>query len=167
MSAGKNSDFASLLDELIAATPADEAEAAPPHASVDYLSVAEELHSGRIKVSPDMVAAEYRLADAAAEAASEALFAAVTEPLVDELPSIEPDAISRELGLGGNVPPSRSRRPTPGICLQEPSGPGGAASAPARDGQDAGRQHADRRGQESRAPRTLSDFKPQPAPAAI
>jgi hypothetical protein len=106
VSAGKNRDFASLLDELIAAAPADEAEAARPHVSVDYLSVADELHSGRIKVSADAVAAEYRLADAAAEAASEALFAAVTEPLVDELPSIEPDAISRELGLTGNVPPT-------------------------------------------------------------
>ena len=79
MSAGKNRDFASLLDELIAAAPADEAEAARSASSVDYLSVADELHSGRIKVSPDAVAAEYRLADAAAEAASEALFAAVDE----------------------------------------------------------------------------------------
>ena len=106
MSAGKNRDFASLLDELIAASPADEAEAPRPPVSVDYLSVADELHSGRIKVSADTVAAEYRLADAAAQAASEALFAAVTEPLVDELPSIEPEAISRELGLSGNVPPA-------------------------------------------------------------
>lgn len=104
MSAGKNSDFASLLDELIAASPAGEAEAPRAPVSVDYLSVADELHSGRIKVSPDAVAAEYRLADAAAEAASEALFAAVTEPLVDELPSIEPDAISRELGLSNSLP---------------------------------------------------------------
>jgi hypothetical protein len=101
---GKNSEFASLLDELIAAAPADEADSVRPHVSVDYLSVADELHSGRIKVSTDAVAAEYRLADAAAEAASEALFAAVTEPLVDELPSIEPEAISRELGLSGSLP---------------------------------------------------------------
>ena len=56
------------------------------------------------------MAAEYRLADAAAEAASEALFAAVAEPLVDELPSIEPEAISRELGLSGSVPPTNSAR---------------------------------------------------------
>ena len=39
-----------------------------------------------------------------AEAASEALFAAVAQPLVDELPSIEPEAISRELGLSGSMP---------------------------------------------------------------
>jgi hypothetical protein len=101
--AEKNSDFASLLDELIAATPADETPAPRPHIPFDYLSVADELHSGRIKVSAETVAAEYRLADAAAEAASEALFAAVTEPLVEELPSIEPEAISRELGLDGSV----------------------------------------------------------------
>ena len=106
MNAGKNSDFASLLDELIAAAPAGEAEIVRLQASVDYLSVADELHSGRIKVSADAVAAEYRLADAAAEAASEALFAAVAQPLVDELPSIEPDVISRELGLSGSVPPA-------------------------------------------------------------
>jgi len=62
------------------------------------------LHSGRIKVSADAVVAEYRLADAAAEAASEALFAAVTEPLVEELPSIEPEIISRELGLDSRMP---------------------------------------------------------------
>ena len=31
------------------------------------------------------------------------MFAAVTEPLVEELPSIEPEAISRELGLDGSV----------------------------------------------------------------
>jgi hypothetical protein len=104
MNVGKNSDFASLLDELIAAAPADEADIVRPHPSVDYLSVADELHSGRIKVSADAVAAEYRLADSAAEAASEALFAAVAEPLVDELPSIEPEAISRELGLSATVP---------------------------------------------------------------
>ena len=105
ISADKNRDFASLLDELIATTPGDEAPAPRMHIPFDYLSVADELHSGRIKVSVDAVAAEYRLADAAAEAASEALFAAVAEPLVEELPSIEPEAISRELGLGDGVPP--------------------------------------------------------------
>ena len=104
MNVGKNSVFASLLDELIAAAPADEAEIVRPHISVDYLSVADELHSGRIQVSADAVAAEYRLADAAAEAASEALFAAVVAPLVEGLPSIEPEAISRELGLAGAMP---------------------------------------------------------------
>ena len=70
ISAEKNRDFASLLDELIATTPADEAPAPRMHIPFDYLSVADELHSGRIKVSADAVAAEYRLADAAAEAAS-------------------------------------------------------------------------------------------------
>jgi hypothetical protein len=100
----KNSDFASLLDELIAAAPADDAKVARPHVSVDYLSVADELHSGRIKVSADAVAAEYRLADAAE--ASDALFAAVAAPLVEELPSIEPEAIFHELGLSDAVPPS-------------------------------------------------------------
>jgi hypothetical protein len=96
-----NRDFASLLDELIAASLAE--EPAPPRPTIpfDYLSVAEELHSGRIRVSPDTVAAEYRQAEATAEA----LFAAAKVTNAEEaLPSIEPDAISRELGLGSAIP---------------------------------------------------------------
>lgn len=93
-------DFASLLDELIAAA-AVEPEAAP-RATIpfDYLTVADELHSGRIKVFADEAAAEYRQVEATAEA----LFAAAELAKVEEqLPPIEPEAISKELGLGGTV----------------------------------------------------------------
>ena len=101
-------DFASLLDELIAASAAEEQPAARPHVAFDYLSVADELHSGRIKVSADAAAAEYRLT--AAEEASHVLFAAIGEALVEELPAISPEAISRELGLPDARPAELSRK---------------------------------------------------------
>ncbi len=100
MTAKPDRDFASLLDELIAAAPID--PETPPRATIpfDYLAVADELHSGRIKVSPDEVTAEYRHVEATAEA----LFAAAGIAKAEEtLPPIEPEAISRELGLGGAV----------------------------------------------------------------
>jgi hypothetical protein len=93
-----NRDFASLLDELIAESIAHHQPPLQPTIPFDYLSVADELHSGRIRVSPDIVAAEYRQA----EATVDALFAAAEAARVEEaLPPIEPDAISKELGLGG------------------------------------------------------------------
>lgn len=98
MAAQADRDFASLLDELIASAAADPAQ--PPRTTIpfDYLAVAEELHSGRIRVSPDEVAAEYRQVEATAEA----LFAAVEVAKAEEaLPPIEPEAISQELGLLG------------------------------------------------------------------
>lgn len=109
-----NRDFGSLLDELMAAMPAADETLARPNIPFDYVSVAEELHSGRIRVSPDAVAAEYRDAEEAAEAA-DILFAAVDQALAAEaLPSTEPQAIARELGLDSNVVPaeelSRRRR---------------------------------------------------------
>src|SRR3954466_13928810 len=97
MRAAGNRDFAALLDELIAASRTESAAPAQPAIPFDYLTVAEELHSGRIRVSPDAVAAEYREADAMADA----LFAAarVEEHNQEMLPSIEPEAIWKELGL--------------------------------------------------------------------
>lgn len=85
-------DFASLLDELIAASEQAEEPSPPPTIPFDYLSVAEELHSGRIRVAEDAVAAEYREA-AAPEDAS------VPEAAVAPLPSVEPEAIAAELAL--------------------------------------------------------------------
>ncbi|WP_246677011.1 hypothetical protein [Mesorhizobium sp. B2-4-15] len=100
-------DFASLLDDLfVASEKGDGIEAdetgARPSIPFDYLSVADELHSGRIKVS----AAEYR--EAGADLASE--FAALLdharlaligeEPKPEEeLPPIDPESIAAELGL--------------------------------------------------------------------
>jgi hypothetical protein len=96
-----------LLDDLFVASDkvdgieGDEA-GARPSIPFDYLSVADELHSGRIKVS----AAEYR--EAGADLASEfaalldhaklALASEVLKP-EEKLPPIDPDSIAAELGL--------------------------------------------------------------------
>jgi hypothetical protein len=96
-----------LLDDLFVASDkvdsieGDEA-GARPSIPFDYLSVADELHSGRIKVS----AAEYR--EAGADLASEfaalldhaklALAGEVPKP-EEKLPPIDPDSIAAELGL--------------------------------------------------------------------
>ena len=95
---GKNTkgDFASLLDDLFQAPEADHGLEKRPTIPFDYLSVADELHSGRIKVANE-AAAEYRDI-AAPETAFDALLAADLPP-VEELPAIDPDAIARELGL--------------------------------------------------------------------
>jgi hypothetical protein len=93
-----------LLDDLfVAKAPPDEA-ARPPSIPFDYLSVADELHSGRIKVSSDEAAAEYRRTNEEFEAELAALLTAA-EPLLAEeapaenLPSVEPAVIAVELGL--------------------------------------------------------------------
>jgi len=87
-----NRDFASLLDDLIAVRDQVGAPAAAPTISFDYLSVAEELHSGRIRVSDDAVEAQYR------EAAGDANEPPVAAPA--EMPlATEPEAIATELGL--------------------------------------------------------------------
>ena len=69
---GNKRDFASLLDDLFVASEKGEEEGARPSIPFDYLSVADELHSGRIKVAGESVAAEYREAgaDLAAEFAA-------------------------------------------------------------------------------------------------
>jgi hypothetical protein len=97
MRAAGNRDFAALLDELIAASLTESEAPAQPGIPFDYLSVAEELYSGRIRVSAEAVAAEYREADAMADA----LFAAAEKAKADEdeLPSTEPEAIWKELDL--------------------------------------------------------------------
>ncbi|MBZ9798293.1 hypothetical protein [Mesorhizobium sp. ES1-4] len=110
-----------MLDDLFVASnkgdgiESDEA-GARPSIPFDYLSVADELHSGRIKVS----AAEYR--EAGSDLASE--FAALLdhaklalageEPKPEEkLPPIDPESIAAELGLDrpkGGADFSRMRR---------------------------------------------------------
>ncbi|ESX15107.1 MULTISPECIES: hypothetical protein [unclassified Mesorhizobium] len=106
---GAKRDFASLLDDLFVASDKDEAAeetSARPSIPFDYLSVADELHSGRIKVSGETFAAEYREAgaDLAAEFAAlldHAKLALAGEEAKPEekLPPIDPDAIAVELGL--------------------------------------------------------------------
>jgi hypothetical protein len=88
----------------------------PPTIPFDYLAVADELHSGRIKVSGEAAASEYRQAGEAIEAELEALLGEVgveeparaeAEPI--EAPSIEPDAIALELGLADAQPADLGR----------------------------------------------------------
>ena len=104
---GAKRDFASLLDDLfVASDKGDGIEGdgpgARPPIPFDYLSVADELHSGRIKVS----ATEYREAggDLATEFAAlldhAKLALAGEEPKPEEkLPPIDPESIAVELGL--------------------------------------------------------------------
>lgn len=108
MTAAKSGEFARLLDDLFQAAAIPEAadEAAPAPASIpfDYLSVVEELHSGRIKVSGTEAAAGYRATTASIEEALHEIelkrAEIVPPPLAPEpLPSIEPADIARELGL--------------------------------------------------------------------
>ena len=116
MGTGTNRDFASLLDELIVAADRDDIEPAPT-IPFDYLAVAEELHSGRIRVDGHTVAAEYREAGAGldefvaffdtmrAEAVADALQDAMSaQPDEPEQPSIEPEAIAAELNLSEAKP---------------------------------------------------------------
>jgi hypothetical protein len=101
-----NRDFASLLDDLFVAPEKAEAAAPRPTIPFDYLSVAEELHSGRIRVSSEQAAAEYGDIGAGFEAELAALLKEteiVSEPDnapgAEPLPSLEPEAIALELGL--------------------------------------------------------------------
>jgi hypothetical protein len=105
-----NRDFASLLDDLFVATEKPEESAPRPTIPFDYLAVADELHSGRIKVSGEAAAAEYRAAGEGIEAELSALLAEVdvekppAAPDAGNLPSIEPEAIAAELGLADAAP---------------------------------------------------------------
>lgn len=102
---GKN--FAAVLDDLFVAAEAAEETAARPSIPFDYLSVADELHSGRIKVSTETLGAEYR--ETGVDLAEE--FAAFLDsaPQIpaesvnrheEKLPAIDPESIAAELGLG-------------------------------------------------------------------
>jgi hypothetical protein len=106
ISSGAKRDFASLLDDLFVASDEAKEAGARPSIPFDYLSVVDELHSGRIRVSGDALAAEYREtgADMAAEfsalleQARLALAAEHTAP-EEKLPPIDPESIAAELGL--------------------------------------------------------------------
>ncbi|MBZ9961678.1 hypothetical protein [Mesorhizobium sp. BR1-1-14] len=98
-----------MLDDLFVASDKDgggEEAATRPSIPFDYLSVADELHSGRIKVSGSGFATEYREAgaDLAAEFAALldhaklALAGEETRP-EEKLPPIDRESIAVELGL--------------------------------------------------------------------
>lgn len=123
MGAETNRDFASLLDDLFVAPEPGEIAPAPT-IPFDYLAVAEELHSGRIRVSGETAAAGYREAGEALEdefvslldmvrarAVADAVEAAAgpLEPPAPEPPSIDPDAIAAELGLAEAKPADLAR----------------------------------------------------------
>lgn len=103
LSARPNSDFATILDALFARTDEDETPAAQPKVNFDYLAVAEELHSGRIRVAGDTVEAEYREAGSLESELAAILAEARTTPVpdagVDDLPPADPAAIAVELAL--------------------------------------------------------------------
>ncbi|EKF19670.1 hypothetical protein [Nitratireductor pacificus] len=100
MATGARRDFAALLDELLR----DEAEAAEvvgPPRSLDYLSVADELHSGRINFTDKRAEAEYR-AHQAAPRPEPPRTQKQAKPTVKP-PSTDPDEIAAELGLTGDA----------------------------------------------------------------
>lgn len=105
MGTNTDRDFAALLDDLFVARAVSEEMAPKPSIPFDYLAVADELYSGRIKVASEAAAAEYREASESFEAGFAALLASLdalaaerAEP-VEELPSVDPEAIARELDL--------------------------------------------------------------------
>lgn len=109
MGTGTNRDFASLLDDLIVASELGDIAPAPS-IPFDYLAVADELHSGRIRVAGETAAAEYREsgADLSDEFVSllDMVKAEPQEASIEELPapSIDPDEIAAELGIASAQP---------------------------------------------------------------
>ncbi|MBX3580878.1 MAG: hypothetical protein KF810_03145 [Rhizobiaceae bacterium] len=112
-----------MLDDLFSTVEKTPEPASRRTIPFDYIAVAEELHSGRIKVSADAVAAEYRLASEDIESELKTLLsdfvadhainqggagAASAEISIDML-SLEPEAIATELGLDRTVPADLGR----------------------------------------------------------
>lgn len=99
-----------MLDDLFLASEPAEEGAAAPSIPFDYLAVADELHSGRIRVSSETLDAEYREnSDMPADLVAE--FAALLDRLPpvpetaagqpeEKLPPVDPESIAAELGLG-------------------------------------------------------------------
>jgi hypothetical protein len=121
--ASRGENFAAVLDGLFQARELVEQADAGPSVRLDYLAVADELHSGRITVSTDRLDAEYREnAQAMSDLASEfAAFLDRMQPFAEagpgqpeeKLPPVDAESIAAELGLGGAATPvdfSRLRR---------------------------------------------------------
>lgn len=109
-------DFAAVLDDLFVASEMLDESGPKPSIPFDYLAVADELHSGRIKVSADTLGAEYREngesgLDLAAEFAkfldktAHAPADAVVQADEKLLPT-DPESIAAELGLGRSSDPA-------------------------------------------------------------
>jgi hypothetical protein len=105
-------DFASLLDDLFVARAMAEEAPAKPTIPFDYLAVADELYSGRIRVASEAATPEYREASETFEAGFAALLSSLDELVAErtepqeELPSVDPEAIARELNLAAGHSPS-------------------------------------------------------------
>ena len=99
MRADPKRDFASLLDDLFVAPPEDDDVPVRPAMRFDYLAVADELHSGRIKVSSEQLEAEYRAAGNMEAELAALLAEANVCAALEDLPPVEPEAIALELGL--------------------------------------------------------------------
>lgn len=97
-------DFAAVLDELMADAFRERPGEARPAVRLDPLSVADELHSGKIVISQERAAAEYG-SDSAEEAPKQKVDA---PPLAPEPAALDtdPKAIARELGLDRMWQPS-------------------------------------------------------------
>ncbi len=111
-------DFASVLDDLVSrrgaeadggdsASESAEGSVAAPTIPFDYLSVADELHSGRIRAGVDPAAVLYGDAVTLAEYELQSLLEEISiEPDVedltlDPLPATDVVSITAELGLDG------------------------------------------------------------------
>jgi hypothetical protein len=97
-------DFASVLDELLAEAGVEWPEGSRPVVRLDPLSVAEELHSGKIVISQEQAAAEYGV-DSGEEATKPRVEAPPIAPEPETLDT-DPKAIARELRLDRMWPPS-------------------------------------------------------------
>ncbi|SEB34980.1 hypothetical protein SAMN05216452_0171 [Nitratireductor aquibiodomus] len=105
MAIGRRRDFAALLDELISEDIEHAGGASASLNSLDYLSVAEELHSGRINFTDRRAQVEYgehQTPEPAKPVEPEVMAA---EPPPAPPLTTDPDEIARELGLGGTIEP--------------------------------------------------------------
>jgi hypothetical protein len=110
IASGGKRDFATILDGLFVPFAEDVENGAKPSIPFDYLAVADELHSGKIKVSSDGVAAAYRENDVDLVAEFGALLdqvklAASGDDVLagEKLPPIDAKSIATELGLDAPV----------------------------------------------------------------
>lgn len=106
MSGPKPGEFCAMLDALLSRDEEEESEAEDgvrsATISFDYLAVADELHSGQIRVAADAAEAGYREAvEALDQIKLEAEPSLAEEEVVDALfgVTVDPDVILQELGL--------------------------------------------------------------------
>ncbi|XHB99042.1 hypothetical protein ABWH97_12225 [Nitratireductor sp. ac15] len=102
MAIGRGRDFAALLDELISEDNEHAGGVPASLNSLDYLSVAEELHSGRINFTDRRAQVEYDEHQSAEPVEPDTKIA---EPPPAPPLTTDPDDIARELGLSQAIEP--------------------------------------------------------------